>query len=896
MRTIRSFLEAVLAIVIATAAIQGFPASRTSAQDKAATNEERNSGAVSTIKLRGKVVDQQTGNGVAGASVRLGVKKQGWSIVHSETTTDETGAFTFLIKPGKYTVNVSKIPEQYAMPSLKNQLKEIAVNEDTTTDDIKLERAYVLEGIVVDKSDNPVANANIYYHTMEPWSAVLVKRDICSDENGKFVIKGIPFREKISIRARTQNAVSETITSAPADSQTQFRLIIDQAKAFTLRGIVVNESGQPLRQILIQTTATVQTGNAIDSFPSETLNTDYMGKFEIGGLWPDASYEFQISATDFEGYNSGKVDGVPGGIKDFGKIKLLKNVYAIEGTVVDTSGKSIGGVRVFNSGDTPKLVQTSTNLYGQFELQGFHSGPAYIFAEKDGYRFTGLRTRSNVDDVVLKMHGSSEPVPQRQKVWSTTPSETEKYAAHKLLETMHKRAAGQKRFTTILVMDKIDPELATKWAAEDGVKLDEIRRRKTLEKIAEENLDEALSKIGKQGLGSYDSLKRLAMYFAASDTEKAMQCSEEAAIWARKMNQPLRAIRLAEISSVESLLGNKETAKKLADEALEMADKMETSYQNNYSAMGQIGVILAETDTPRAIKLLDRIPDKFMRDQLKLKTAIVLDDVEQVESLLKELGTRYPEKLRLETIYRIAAKHPAEAIRLVETLQSTQPPTVQENVKAMAFGWIAAAIAPNDTKLAHSLIDRAFAAYSKRSGMLDWNAAGNPLVRAAATAVVADRIGYPDMQGIVYRVLAARPPTSRVAPEFVQIISVEMLEYLAIVDPYTTQEVLQSLEADSGILGVGKSAVVRDYWLKAWALADPMRAVELAEAELTAAESDNQMKTMEDTLYNLLTLWLSAPDERLGFIWSSRDLMPPGKEEKAKKETSPIIDEQWRLW
>ena len=322
-----------------------------------------------------------------------------------------------------------------------------------------------------------------------------------------------------------------------------------------------------------------------------------------------------------------------------------------------------------------------------------------------------------------------------------------------------------------------------------------------------------------------------------------------------------------------SRLGNKEAGKKLADEAAEMAAKLQPSERNIQR------LALLSWPWPKPI-----FPgQKAWRKKFQTKTGGIiiwptpqyqLEDIEQAESLLADVQFAYAQRGPHGIgVFRIAAKRPAEAIRLVEKMQTGQS-GIDEYTRASAFGWLAAAIAPSDAKLAHSLIDRAFAIYSRPT--LSLNAGkGSRSAQAAATAVIADRIGYPDMQNIVYRVLATRPTTKDAdSPAAAQESCVMMAMYLALIDPQTAKQVLQAIEPASDSIGSGRSGVGRKDWLKAWALVDPQHALELADQEAARAENDNDKRNVANAVSEMVeSIWLARPSDRIRRILVGKEIL-----------------------
>ena len=120
----------------------------------------------------------------------------------------------------------------------------------------------------------------------------------------------------------------------------------------------------------------------------------------------------------------------------------------------------------------------------------------------------------------------------------------------------------------------------------------------------------------------------------------------------------------------------------------------------------------------------------------------------------------------------------------------------------MALGWVAVAVAPRDKSLACSLIDRAFAILMApdKPGPTLGDDGGWP-AQAAFLAVQAKRIGYPDMESVIHRVLACRPTRKHAIAQASDIESLEskvfMAAFLGLVDPQAARDMLDSIEPNA---------------------------------------------------------------------------------------------------
>jgi hypothetical protein len=104
-----------------------------------------------------------------------------------------------------------------------------------------------------------------------------------------------------------------------------------------------------------------------------------------------------------------QIKGELGRTYDYGNVASKGTSVSISGNVVDTDGKPISGVRVFNSGDAPDVVSTLSQNNGRFQLNGLQDGPVYVFAEHAKYRMAGTYTSDPSTKISLTLIPLSEP-------------------------------------------------------------------------------------------------------------------------------------------------------------------------------------------------------------------------------------------------------------------------------------------------------------------------------------------------------------------------------------------------------------------------------------------------------------------------------------------------------
>ncbi len=136
----------------------------------------------------------------------------------------------------------------------------------------------------------------------------------------------------------------------------------------------------------------------------------------------------------------------------------------------------------------------------------------------------------------------------------------------------------------------------------------------------------------------------------------------------------------------------------------------------------------------------------------------------------------------------------------------------------------------------------------------------------AFLAPLAGQIGYPDMQSMVWRVLACRPTTPYLVTS-----SVNMAEVLALVDPEAAAELLRSAERWSELSGSQPRLWIDyDHTSVAWALADLTRAEEVFQRELEKVKKTDPSRRniSQGGLLPMVDMLATPPSERLRKITS----------------------------
>ncbi len=822
------------------------------------------------LTITGRIVDASSGEGIAGVTVNA------WHLVGNRLQSadgveaDAQGRYTVHVGPGKVLIQPRSIPRSHLGLDTE-ACPRFDVTADRDWPDIKLPRAVTLDGIVVDLAGQPVAGAEVHLVRPNP-IGFADDGSIKTAADGSFRLEQLDPDDTLPVRARTKEATTDgAIVIRPGKQSGKLTLTLDPKTATRIHGVVSDRSGKPVpgatvmlwwnRDYVSEKTRFSGVGSVLENY-----KTDGDGHFASTALWPGDSYHVNVSAEGYGKAESPAYTGRAGEDHDLGTIQLVGTSSNVAGRVVDSVGKPVEGATVFNRGDGPDAVTTRTDAGGKYRLDGLFVGGKYVFARKNGYRFTVGRVERESDDLTIRLLRLDEPPPPWKPVKPATPEEERALAKRvltKLWDRYGKNASKNGAFVCILHMAQIDPPLALKWSSQAGGRYDARVSQEAAEALAETDADGALELLTAPGVGSSQYiLQRLAERFAGEDRAKALKFAEEAAVQARAMEQPDRAGAMAKAGAVLVRLGRKEAGLALVNEAAEAAARMGFESRQAY-ARGNVAGALAPFDVERALALVEPMKTENDRDRYLgfIATALAETDPERALAVAGKIGERSsaPQSVKVAIAYALGRSNRTdEAVRVIQGMKGY----AAEKYQVEAYGWLAVAVAPRDKVRAADFIDRALTVPVDRPQEFEsWTYFGAGTGSAAWVAVCAERAGYPDMAGVVARVLASRPSDRHRDPSMEAQSQTIAAAILALTDPSAGGQILRDLETRSGLRSRELRRVADRRWLMAWALADPKHAEELFEAEFTALEGAREVDLQSGGLLKMAEI-LAIPRRR----------------------------------
>ncbi len=828
--------------------------------------------------ITGRLVDAQTGKGIAGVSLVSLLREEGKNsnIWCGEATTDAEGRYAIPARPGKILINLKDVPKTHLRLD-HSEFPSLDVKTDQTWPELKLSPAIGLDGIVVDRTGKPVAGAEVFVDVPDPPGVHSHDRPIVTGPGGTFHIDQLEADDAVSLHARAGGATTDgaiVVETGAANDKRKITLTIDPAHACRIRGLVTDLTGKRiaganlmLRWHRSYVTKKPNRASGVGS-PIAMYTTTDNGLFVFRDLWPGDRYSIVIEARGHARIETPELTAKAGETLDAGKIVLANTSGYLAGRVIGSDGKPIAGANIFNHGDAPGPVATSSDADGRFRLAGVFPGRKYAFVRKEGYRFTGIKADQDADGLTITLKKSSEPLPVWKPASVSSYEDQRAFARGVLIRLWEKYGADPEKTGAsqcIEDMALIDPKLAFEWSSQHGRRYDDAVRLAQARGLAETDAPAALALLKKEPVSaSQPILQSLAQRYAERDPKKAIPFAEEAAEQARRLIAFERPVAMARAGAVLVKLGRADAGRKLIEDAARDATKLLTKDRAGYYR-SLVAEVLAPFDLKQALALIepieddDKMPTAKSARYARIASAIAKRDTTRAVAMLDSVdGPSFHHELaRTEIAYKIGADRPDTAIKIIEGINRDRRAA---HWQAAAFGWLAVALAPRDRARAFGLIERALAM------MVDHpdggNRADDAIAVAARIAICARRIGYPDMESVVMQVMATRSvvdsPWER---NWLLRCATQAALALALVDPDAARTVLEETEARSGP-DATKEHDVREQRLMAWALVDLKRAEALVDAGLTELDGAKEVNLWGTGIFQTVEFLLKPPHRR----------------------------------
>ena len=337
--------------------------------------------------ISGNVIDQRDGQPVANMGIWVEYDD---GEVHAGTMTDENGRYRVEVTPGVYRV---RIASKNAAEPVTVEAKSESKIEDI---DLLLLNSRRISGRVLDKLDNPIANAVVVISDDTSEDRRLSPQVVTTDTDGRF--EGWQVTGPQATFEVTAEGYAQTVREVENAAEGQIAIALN--KGITLRGRVVDESDQPIVGAYVtfgrSPAPDVQTSAYTTPPPlpfQHNIYTDASGLFTFQNIDVDKG---QVWVTHPEINITNQKIASANGVVDV-QVKRLQ-MYSVSG-VVSLNEESIEGLRIMafplkkSSGPVhPKTAHTDAN--GAYRLDDLEPGEYHISMsapeemERDGRKMT----------------------------------------------------------------------------------------------------------------------------------------------------------------------------------------------------------------------------------------------------------------------------------------------------------------------------------------------------------------------------------------------------------------------------------------------------------------------------------------------------------------------------
>jgi len=196
--------------------------------------------------LTGKVVDAQTLNPIAGATVG-----EGWETYHRSTVTKEDGTFAL--------EHTDTSPNLTFVVRAEGYLPQQRQSDGTGRIDFELDASLALSGTVKDYQDRPVAGARVYLHRIQfapgftPVQNNQQQTYTTSDEAGRFTFADVLPGQVAVIGFHRDHAPGEKEpVEIPVGGPVPSDVVVTLKPGLTVEGVVRDQQDNPLPAIQVQ--------------------------------------------------------------------------------------------------------------------------------------------------------------------------------------------------------------------------------------------------------------------------------------------------------------------------------------------------------------------------------------------------------------------------------------------------------------------------------------------------------------------------------------------------------------------------------------------------------------------------------------------------------------------
>ncbi|MDH3591654.1 MAG: carboxypeptidase-like regulatory domain-containing protein, partial [Planctomycetota bacterium] len=384
--------------------------------------------------IRGKVVDADTGEPIAGASLRAlgGVAQEVGMFGASKATSGPDGAFELVGVPLKASAllaqhadyQLNENPMALMMRGGRNGVggKPLFPEGETELDTVvSLKPAATITGFVRAPDGTPVAGAEVTVRDQMMMGLAMMlgigSATAESDAEGKFTLKGLTPGQAVPIVATHREWGSSPAKSAHAGKDP---VVLELSVPLSLQGVVKDERGKPVAGVRVTVSRVGEQRGRSGMNPMQQATTTRPGISDETGAWvirnaPVGNLEVTFEHGHYEEQTTAVSVNASQTEKDLGETVLARG-HGIQGTVYGADGEPLRGVRVNamyrHTGASEANVKgrtygrARTDEKGVFEIYGLREGEFGLSATFSGLYGTPVNARTGTTEVRIEMRSA----------------------------------------------------------------------------------------------------------------------------------------------------------------------------------------------------------------------------------------------------------------------------------------------------------------------------------------------------------------------------------------------------------------------------------------------------------------------------------------------------------
>lgn len=735
------------------------------------------------VRVEGVVRDRQSGEPLADAAICFHQQSP-----YKLPRSDKEGRYRDLLLPGSASPSPWRMPRGYYFPHYT--LDTQPVPEGAAQVELKpllLARGASLRGRVVDAAGQPVAGAEIDAR-WELTSGGNSAAHAWGDRDGEFVLDGVAPLAQIELSAWSVHGTTAGGTSVPPGTIEPIELVSSAVNGVRLEGRVVdtlsNSVGGATVRIRYQRPG--PGGQAEDDGYAcfegrQRLATDAEGRFRTPmGLVAGRQYRAEVAVA-------GRLPAMTPFTRkttSFGDIVLreVPALLAIDGRVVDRRGKTVVGVRVFQTGDGPRRTEATTDQHGHFHLDGVYAGPVFLLVSGKAYPLQGFAFDGD-GPAKLTINTEEEPAVRQLKTLAEPLSLAQRREiglrlVEPMLPALKQGGLQTEKVWLLSTLAALDPNRSAECAdlpifKQAGSNFgDEVRYQTALTLLPEDEADAlalgesigtahhrgrlylaACDRLPKVDRGRQAELLAAALLHARAETDVGQRVELMGQIAERWLDLGERDRGTSLLREAQALAEGLPAPSEAADRAHDLSAHMRAFFAGS----------LARIDGPAAIKLSTGFPAGFAdRYRMVVARGLAAHDAAAAERLLDELdySTSRDSQEAVGVLHRMAGIDLERAARLARKCDG-------DNVRGYALGIVAHGGLRRDAARTAALLDEAYSLLEQASldGVGATDISAHPAVLAAALLPVVEHIAPTLVDRYFWRTMAMRSPHPMRLPE-----------------------------------------------------------------------------------------------------------------------------------